>query len=88
MTSAEPQPAVLGRYQITARIGAGYPRWHVWHDARTGRYYARRRGRFRALSDPGAPLYCVFSDSPAGLRALLAAEDAKPPPDGWDCDSN
>ena len=88
MTSEEPQPAVLGRYQITARIGAGYPRWHVWHDAPTGRYYARRRGRFRALSEPGAPLYAVFSDSPAGLRALLAAEDAKPPPDGWDCDSN
>jgi len=47
---------VLGRYQITARIGADYPRWYVWHDAPTGRYYARRRGRFRALSEPGAPL--------------------------------
>ncbi len=31
------------------------------------------------------PLYSVFSDSAAGLRTLLAEEDAKPPPDGWDC---
>ena len=85
MLAEEPRSLALGRYRITALIGADYPRWHIWYDARTRRYYARRRGRFRALSEPGAPLYSVISDSPSGLRALLEVEDAKPPPDGWDC---
>jgi hypothetical protein len=79
------QPISLSRYQVTARIEADFPRWCVWYDAPNGRYHARRRGRFRALSEPGAPLYSVAAGSASGLRVLLAAEDAKPPPDGWDC---
>jgi hypothetical protein len=70
--------------QVTAQIGAEYPRWRVWHHGPSGRYYARRRGAFRAVSGPDAPRYAVMSASPAGLRVLLAVEDAKPPPDGWD----
>ena len=84
MSSQEPEPTVSLRCQITARIAADYPRWLVWFHEPTGRYYARRRGRFRVGREPGAPLYSVSADSPAALRARLAVEDAKPPPDGWD----
>jgi len=67
------------------RIAADYPRWLVWYHEPTGLYYARRQGRFRAGSEPNAPVYSVSAGSGAGLRSLLAAEDAKPPPDGWNC---
>ena len=68
-----------------ARIAADYPRWQVWYHEPGRLWYARRRGRFRVEHGPDAPLYSVSAGSPAGLRALLAAEDAKPPPDGWEC---
>jgi hypothetical protein len=79
------QPIALSRDHVTARIAADFPRWHVWYDAPNGSYHGRRRGRFRALSEPGAPLYSVAAYSASGLRVLLMIEDAKPPPDGWDC---
>ncbi len=85
MPSQEPEPTASLRGQITARIAADYPRWLVWYHEPAGLYYARRRGRFRVECRPGAPRYFVSAASAAGLRALLAAEDAKPPPDGWDC---
>jgi hypothetical protein len=81
----EPEPAASIRCWITARIAADYPRWLVWYHEPGGLYYARRRGRFRVEYESGAPRYFITADNPAGLRALLAAEDAKPPPDGWDC---
>jgi hypothetical protein len=71
-------------HQAAAQIGSCYPRWLVWFHAPGGRYYARRRGAFRAVAGRNAPRYAVASASPVGLRALLAMEDGKPPPDGWD----
>ena len=80
--AAGPQPIDLTRREQAEEIAAGYPRWRVWHDMFG--WYASRKGSFRQLTEPGAPLHSVHSQSPTGLRTLLEWQDPIEPADGWD----
>lgn len=63
-------------WQIAAELRAAYPDWHIWRDG-TGWWHARRRGTFRELRRPGAPLYAVHAPDLGTLRARLQEQQAR-----------
>jgi hypothetical protein len=52
-----------------------YPAWRIWEAA--GYWHACRRGNFRQVFAPGAQVYALHADSPAGLWGRLVSESDK-----------
>jgi hypothetical protein len=60
-------------WREVAEIRRAYPDWYVWRDA-TG-WHARRRGNFREVHRPGAPLYSIHEFDPALLCERLHQQE-------------
>jgi hypothetical protein len=56
-------------------IEAGFPGWHIWKSD-TGRWWAARKTTLPARKSSAGCAQYLESDSPEGLRNLIAADDA------------
>lgn len=65
-------------WHLVGELRRSYPGWHIWRDA-MGWWHARRRGNFREVHLPGAPLYAVHEPDALLLRLRLMEQDGLEP---------